>query len=585
MSSEEKEQKRISRREFVKGAAVGAAGVAAAGVLASCAQEATPQVIKETVEVPVEVIKEVKPWLPDKWDYEADVVVLGTGFAGQAAAIEAHDAGADVLMLEKAPEEFQGGNSRVCGQGFMAPRPEVWDSYLTYLKHATAGQGFPIFPDEARSDETLRFYLEESSKSLKWFEDMGAEVVPAVYGLMPFFPHFPGADGLAGEPDWYWLPPELGPGRDWYFLEDQVLERTGIKKMFETPAKRLVQDAVTKEILGVVAESGGREIYVKARRAVCVCAGGFEYNQQMQRDFQGIPANYSPGTPYNTGETIKMCWEAGADIRNMGVRNSPVFPMDFSVGIKPPWKATIVVSPKVTAGGCITVGANNKRWRDEYISWVSWSGTAKRLEAGQEGSVIFNGCVIENGVYVREKLPMPMHMIFDEEARLSGPLFSGSYVVQVEGYACSDDNSAELANGWIIKADSIEELAAKLGREPDPLFGKVPLEEAIDGWNASCAAGVDEDQGRTQNLTPIEGPPFYAIECFPNCVNTQGGMTRNTKAQVIDIRDKPIPRLYSAGENGDIWTWVYQCMSNVGGGCFGYGRVAGQNAAAEEPWA
>jgi hypothetical protein len=52
----------------------------------------------------------------------------------------------------------------------------------------------------------------------------------------------------------------------------------------------------------------------------------------------------------------------------------------------------------------------------------------------------------------------------------------------------------------------------------------------------------------------------------------------------LDIEGEVIPRLYSAGENGDIWTWVYQCMSNVGGGCYGYGRVAGENAAAEEPW-
>ena len=61
-------------------------------------------------------------------------------------------------------------------------------------------------------------------------------------------------------------------------------------------------------------------------------------------------------------------------------------------------------------------------------------------------------------------------------------------------------------------------------------------------------------------------------------------MRRNTNAQVLDIEGKPIPRLYSAGENGDIWTVTYQCMSNVGGWCYGFGRVAGQNAAAEEPW-
>ena len=604
MSSGEKEEKRISRRDFVRGAAVGAAGVAAASVLAGCANEATPEVIKETVEVPVEVIKEVesKPWLPEKWDYEADVVVIGTGFAGQATAIEADKLGASVLMLEKAPEEFQGGNSRVSGQGFIAPSPAIWDDYFTYLKYATAGQGFPIFPDETLSDQALKFYIEESYKSLKWFEDLGITVLseedinPGATSFFPFFPHFPGAEGVATEPGYYTVGGEyLGPGRNWYALEDYILERRGIEKMYETPAKRLIQDPITKEILGVVAESGGKEIYVKAKRAVCVCAGGFEYSQQMQRDFQGIPVNYSPGSPYNTGETIKMCWEAGADIRNMGVRNAPVFPTRYSAGIKPPWKSAIGVSstlsggasyiPGKEIGGVITVGANNKRWCNEYVGLLSFGGIHNREKSGQEGAVIFNGHVVENGVYVREKYPMPMHMIFDEQARLAGPLFNGSFVTQVEGYECSADNSAELEAGWIIKADTIKELAQKIGQEPDPLFGRVPLEETINRWNEFCAAGKDLDYGRTSNLTPITGGPFYAIELFPICVNTQGGMKRNTKAQVIDIRGEPIPRLYSAGENGEIWTYVYQCMSNVGGGCYGYGRVAGQNAAAEEPWA
>jgi succinate dehydrogenase/fumarate reductase flavoprotein subunit len=351
--------------------------------------------------------------------------------------------------------------------------------------------------------------------------------------------------------------------------------------MFETPADKLVQDPVTKEILGVVAQSGGKEIYVKAKRAVCVCAGGWEHNPQMVRDFQGIAVNHSPGGPYNTGETIKMCWEAGADIRNMSVRSAPI---GYSAGYFSPWKSTIGISQTPKAGGSIMVGANNKRFRDEYKSAFSSMGIQNREKAGQEGSVGLCGQIVENGVYVREKLPMPMHIIYDEEARLSQPLFSASFATQVEGYEPSADNSKELEMGWMVKADDIQELVTKLGREPDPLYGRVPLEETIDRWNQFCAAGEDLAQGRTQNLTPIVGGPLYAVEAFPQCLNTQGGMTRNTKSQVLDIRGNAIPRLYSAGENGDIWTWLYQCMSNVGGGCYGYGRVAGQNAAAEEPW-
>ncbi len=60
-----------------------------------------------------------RPWLPPKWDAEADVVVVGFGGAGAATAITAHNLGAEVLMLEKAPEGEEGGNTRVAGQGYL----------------------------------------------------------------------------------------------------------------------------------------------------------------------------------------------------------------------------------------------------------------------------------------------------------------------------------------------------------------------------------------------------------------------------------------------------------------------------------
>jgi succinate dehydrogenase/fumarate reductase flavoprotein subunit len=565
--SEKETKKGVGRREFLKGAAVGAGALALAGLGAK------------------EAKAEPKPWLPAKWDYEADVVVVGAGFAGQAVVIEADRAGASVLMLEKANEKEQGGNSRVCGQGFIAPPKAIWEDYFAYLKMATAGQGFPV------PDEHLRFYIEESSKNLEWFAGLGIKVVEGNIGggrgaWIPFYPQFPGAEAIAKEAQFYWVDPAKGPGRDWYALEDYILQRKGIKKMLETPAKRLVQDPLTKEILGVVAEKAGKEIFVKAKRAVCICAGGYEYNPQMIRDFQGISKLYSQGSPHNTGETIKMCWEIGADIRNMSAIAAPSY---LSAGILPGYKSAIPIAPNLSKGGFIMVGANNKRFRDEYrtakTGWQSRGINTLEHAAGSTGQII------ENGVYVRDKHPMPMHYIFDEAARVSGPLFGSgmSWSNNIEGYKCSPDNSAELAKGWIIKGAHIRDLATKIGRDPDA------LEATVKKWNADCAAGKDTQfdtgdptivpyQRPKERLVPIVGGPLYAVQVYPSTLNTQGGMTRNIKSQVMDIRGNPIPRLYSAGENGDIWTWIYQCMSNVGGGCFGYGRIAGQNAAKETPW-
>jgi hypothetical protein len=132
------EEKKVTRREFIKEAAVVAGGMAVAGGLAACAP-AVPQVVKETV-----VVKETIPPItvketvlvqaptstpaptaapvvvtatpvPRKWDYEVDVVVVGFGGAGAATAITATDKGAKVLILEKAPEAEEGGNTSVCG--------------------------------------------------------------------------------------------------------------------------------------------------------------------------------------------------------------------------------------------------------------------------------------------------------------------------------------------------------------------------------------------------------------------------------------------------------------------------------------
>ena len=584
MAEEKEAPKKLSRKDFVKGAAA----VAGAGALASCAPAAPP-----AEECPP--CASATPWLPDTWDEEADVVVLGGGFAAQASAIEAHDAGASVLVLEKAPEEFQGGNSRVCGQGLICPSPDIWEDYVEYLTGMTAGQGFPV------PDDFIRTYIEGSYAVKGWLEGMGAEMIPwMVIGfgdrgtLIPFFPNLPGAEGVASEPGCYSMPLEQGPGRIWYFLEDQLLERTGIRKMYETPAKELIQDPVTKEILGVVAESGGKEIYVKAKKAVCVCTGGFEYNQEMVRDFQLISACYSPGGPYNEGDGIKMSMAAGADLWHMAVLSSPFY---LSAGIKPPWKSAIslnmggIITGWPREGGAIMVGANNKRWRDEFRNSTRHMGWPNRETAALEGAAPFVGVIRENGVYVRDKFPMPMHIIFDEAARLSGPVFGGSFAAQVEGYVCSADNSVELEAGWITQAGSIRELATKLGRDPEA------LEAAVNRWNQSCAAGKDLefDTGDPEfvpydrpkellNPIAIEGETVNAVEAFPLSLNTQGGMRRDPECRVLNRWKEPIPRLYAAGELGDIWSFVYQCCSNAGAGCLGHGAIVGRNAAAEVPW-
>ena len=84
-------------------------------------------------------------------------------------------------------------------------------------------------------------------------------------------------------------------------------------------------------------------------------------------------------------------------------------------------------------------------------------------------------------------------------------------------------------------------------------------------------------------LAPIAQPPFYAIEISPCFINTQGGPRRNEKGQIVRPDGNPIRRLYSAGELGSIFGYLYQGGGNLGE-CMAFGRISGRNAAAEKPW-
>ena len=110
------------------------------------------------------------------------------------------------------------------------------------------------------------------------------------------------------------------------------------------------------------------------------------------------------------------------------------------------------------------------------------------------------------------------------------------------------------------------------------------LEETIAKYNQACASQMDAEFGRPkESLSPLQKPPFYAVKLYPATYNTQGGPKRNPKCQVVDPDDKPIPRLYSAGELGSFWGWRY----NGGGNnseALCTGRMAGRNVAAEKPW-
>jgi 3-oxosteroid 1-dehydrogenase len=154
------------------------------------------------------------------------------------------------------------------------------------------------------------------------------------------------------------------------------------------------------------------------------------------------------------------------------------------------------------------------------------------------------------------------------------------------GVDWGDDNRAALSKGWILEGDSIEALGAKIRAHPDNRGFMDPalLARTVETYNGYCAAGHDADFEReVGTMGPVAKPPYFAIPLYPGGPNTTGGLKSNGRREVLDWEDRPIARLYTAGEISSVFQFVYQGGGNLAEGIT-FGRIAGRNAAAERPW-
>ncbi len=486
--------------------------------------------------------------MQQNWDVEVDVVVAGFGAAGMAASVSAHELGAKVALLEKAPEGQEGGNSRVAGQGYLNTsdvEPAV--AYLTALC------GPYTVPETM-----IRVWAEEMCRNNDWLASLGGD--PQEHQHPPVgieFPDLPGSDCVHKFHDG----PTYGYSYTWKLFERLVKERP-IPILYETPARELIQDHATREIIGVRAQRGDKSVYVKARKGVVLTCGGFENNHEMIRNYlPGIPYCYTSGSPYNEGDGITMAMSVGADLWHMNNYAGPSMALKVPE-VRTSFSMQALHYSKEMAGGMIVVGPDARRFCDEKYKTR-------------------HGKIPVNGSWLPLSTPCPMFMIFDRTLFAAGPLYdkhpSHGWTQIIERYPWSEDNSTELAKGWIKSADTLPALAAAIELDA------AALTATVTRWNRSCDAGQDAEFGRKLMLQPIGEGPFYAIELSPSMLNTQGGPRRNEKAQIVRPDGTPIPRLYSAGELGSIYSYLYQGTGNIGE-CLAFGRLSGRNAAAEQPW-
>ncbi len=516
----------VSRRNLVKGAAIGAAALGAAAMTTSSAMADEPAdsyTYADTI----------------AWDAEYDVVVLGMGFSGMISAMEAADAGATVLLCDKMSEGESGGNSRVCGQLFAYGYDDP-DNALTYYTALAAGRDVPEDMLKVMADGIAGMATTMSEKFgmdtdefMDWTDAAGG-----MGAMSPEYPEMPGSDKIglwsthAGVSDSYLFQSMRSR------LADNYDDKIDI--WFESPALSLFQDPVSKAVIGVNISRLGASRNVHALNGVCVCTGGYEDDKEMIQNYLGV-INYAPiGGLYNTGDGIKMCQKVGAKLWHMSAYEGGFGLCGLGYDTPEGVNAIQISGDNLTTGATIVVGTWGKRYQNE-------------------AAFVRHGHMTDgNGIWENPEYPEKSFVIWDKT----------QYDAIVESGGLNSDYA-----DTVVECATVADAAAAIGCE------EANLQETFDDFNFFAENGKDYDWGRAaDSMRAFDGEAYYVMPVKNLVLNTQGGPQNNTDAQIIDLENQPIPHLYSAGEMGAITACMYQGGTNVAG-CFIMGQIAGASAA------
>ena len=463
-----------------------------------------------------------------KWDWEADVVVVGYGAAGACTAIEAAEAGTEVLLLERA--SGGGGTSANAGgviyMGGGTPVQKACgfddtpDEMYKFLMAAVGPD-----PDEAK----IRIFCDASVAHYHWLVEHG---VPF---KMSFSPE-PGMEALTddclnytGGEDAYPFdriakPAPRGhkpqyPAAAGGFLMQKLVaaaERSGARMECDTRCETLVVDDA-RQVVGVVAWQDKQERLVRARRGVILTAGGFTMNPTMVARHVPLIAQCSNkiGTDGDDGRAIRMAMGAGADVIHMDAA-------EVALPITPPRR--------------LMRGILVNRVGQRFINEDTYFGRVGQEGLFRQGGHVY--LIVDSAVYERNLAGMEASYVEESVAALeeSMGLPPGSLQATMEHY-----------NRFAAQGE-------------DPLFHKMPT-----------------------LLQPLTSAPYAAIDCRPDKVAwatfTLGGLHTQPTGEVLNPDGETIPGLYAAGRTTcGICSWGYVSGMSLGDGTF-FGRKAGRSAA------
>ncbi len=517
MKKDDTTEKTLSRRNFLKTTG-GAAAVAAMAVggLAIPARDA--QAACDT--------------LPKKWDETYDVVVVGSGFAGLAAAIEAKNAGAkDVVVLEKMP--VHGGNSIINGGDFSAPATKmqeangVKDSAELMLKDMLKAGANLNHP------ELAKMVAYGAKDAFEWSESyIGAKYTKLNFHGGHSVRRTHGTINSSGSE---LVNKMLAKARE---LGVKLQMRTKVVKFLSNKEGRIVGLEVRKDYR-FPNENTGRTVFIKAKRAVVLSSGGFSEDLKLRQihDPRLTDKFGSTNQPGATGEALMAACSAGAmDVQMDWIQLGPwTSPDEKGFGYVP------LFCERLVGHGLMINPKTGKRFFKE---------TGNRKERADAIVAIGEPVLIMGDSYAVPKQVMASMLQKGIEA------------------------------GAIKKFDTLEALAKEYN---------IPVATFLDEiakWNSYVEKKKDPDFDCMifPDAKPTTIPPFYAARLWPKVHHTMGGLVIDKNAQVIGFDFKPVKGLFAAGEiTGGIHGAV-----RLGGvamaDCLVFGRIAGQKAAAEKAW-
>ena len=487
-----------------------------------------------------------------------DVIVVGAGNAAACAALAARENGASVIMLEAAPLEECGGNSRYTAGLMRVVYNGVEDLAqlipdLTEEEKNTHDFGAytadNYFDDmgritQYRTDPDLcELLISRSFETLVWLRKKGVKF-QASYGRQSYKiddKRFKFWGGLAAE-TW-------GGGPGLVDNEHKACAREGVTIYYETPAVALLTDDDGR-VTGVRARHKGKNVEISAKAVVLAC-GGFESNAEMRTRYLGPGWDLAKvrGTRYNTGLGIKMALDIGA----------------LSYGH---WSGCHAVGWDMNAPafGDLSVGDNFQK--HSYPWGIMVNARGERFV--DEGADFRNYTYAKYGRVVLEQPGMFAWQIFDAKII---PVLRDEYRIK---------------RVTKVRADTLEDLVKKLeGVNAEACLRElkeynkavrtdIPFNMAVK--DGRCTAGLKIDKSNWANT--VDTPPFeaYAVTC--GVTFSFGGVKVSLQGEVEDTGGKPIAGLYAAGEMvGGIFYHNYPGGTGLTSGAV-FGKLAGTSAGA-----